>query len=142
MSNAPPATNSENTTSKPVVVYDGECRFCIARVNEFQKLDAHSTIEYMPRQEPACEDRFPSVRNIDLDDGILFIEPNGHIHVAADAVYQIYHTYPSTRKLAWIYQVPVFKQIFQLGYRIVAMNRRRLGQTCKDNVCGLDHNNK
>jgi predicted DCC family thiol-disulfide oxidoreductase YuxK len=138
MSETAITTNSENTVTKPVVVFDGDCRFCRARIAEFQKLDQNNAMEFMPRQEPSCEERLPSVRGIDLEDGILFVEPNGKVHVAADAIYQMYSVCPATKNYVWLYHIPVLKQAIQLGYRLIAMNRRRLGQTCENNICSID----
>lgn len=121
--------------SKPLVVYDGECRFCIARVGEIRKLDTANAMDYMPRQDEQCEQRFPAIRDVDLEDGILFIEADGKISVAADAIYKIFRLLPERRLVAQLYLVPGIKQMIRLGYRIIAINRRRLGQTCEGGVC-------
>jgi predicted DCC family thiol-disulfide oxidoreductase YuxK len=130
-------SNSTQSKRSAVVIYDGECRFCIARVGELEKADTERQLEFMPRQAKESEQRFPQIKGIALDEGILLIDNAGQVHVAADAMYQIYKRLPSTRNVAWLYDVPGLRQVFQLGYRAVAANRRRLGQVCTDDHCKL-----
>ena len=46
---------------KPVVVFDGECRFCTWSMNRIQKLDKQNLFAYLPRQAPGIEERFPKL---------------------------------------------------------------------------------
>jgi predicted DCC family thiol-disulfide oxidoreductase YuxK len=128
--------SSSTSTLKPTVIYDGECRFCIQRVKELQNRDSQRLFDYLPRQDAQAEERFPQISGIKLDDGILLVKPGDtNVYVAADAIYQIFHELPGFKSVAWLYLVPGLRQIFQLGYKLVAMNRRRLGRVCDDNSC-------
>ena len=82
---------------KPVIVYDGECRFCQWSVRRIQGLDDTSRFEYTPRQANEIEKRFPSLAQSDFNTGLRLIEEtqgNEPVHVVADAVYQIYRSLP------------------------------------------------
>jgi predicted DCC family thiol-disulfide oxidoreductase YuxK len=130
--------SSSTSETKPTIIYDGECRFCIARVNNVRSLDKNDRFDYLPRQNPLSESRFPQIRGVSLEDGLLLVQPGDpKIYVAADAVYEIIKELPGLKLIAPLYHVPGIKQLVQLGYRLVAMNRRRLGQVCDNGVCKL-----
>lgn len=129
--------NTTNQETKPCVIYDGECRFCIDKINRIKKLDRNSELMYIPRQDPAAEAEYPQIKNVDLEEGLLFVAEDGTVHVAADAIYQIACVVPDGKRVAWLYRVPIIKQIIQIGYRIIAINRKRLGQTCDNGLCTL-----
>ena len=123
---------------KPTIIYDGECRFCIARVANVRKLDKKEQFEYKPRQEAGLEDRFPQIKNIDLEDGVLLVD-GGRLFVGADAAVEVARRLPFTNLVAWLYHLPVIKQIVRGVYRVIANNRKRLGQTCHEGRCELPH---
>jgi predicted DCC family thiol-disulfide oxidoreductase YuxK len=124
---------------KPVVIYDGECPFCIRQIERFKSLDPNNQFDYVPRQQPGVEDRFPILAHSDFDTGMRYIDINGKVEVGADAVYQIARRLPLFRPVAWIYRLPVCKQIVRLVYAWVAANRKRLGQTCENGACNITH---
>lgn len=126
--------------SKPVIIFDGDCRFCIARVDNIRNLDSTQQFNYLPRQDQRTEEIFPHLKNIDLEEGLLFVEPDGSTAVGADAFYHIARRLPGFSRVAWVYHIPLIKQLIQLGYWIVARNRKRLGQTCLAGACRLPPN--
>jgi predicted DCC family thiol-disulfide oxidoreductase YuxK len=122
------------------VIYDGECNFCIDKVQKFQHEDRNHTMEFIPRQDPSVEQRFPEIVGVPLDDGIVFVDAQHKLHLAADGIYRIAQNLscPMWRLYAAVYPLPVVKQIMQFGYKIVAANRKRLGKTCAGGVCKLN----
>jgi predicted DCC family thiol-disulfide oxidoreductase YuxK len=134
--------NAGPSNKRASVIYDGECQFCIARIADIRKFDSDQRLEYLPWQDEDTQKRFPQISGRNLDDGMLLIEPDGSIHVAADAMYHIGMRLPKWRRIAPLYNVPGLKQLGRLGYSIVAANRRRLGQICTNGVCKLDHGHK
>jgi len=138
MSSGATTPSPNSMKSQSTVLYDGDCRFCIARVAEIKAWDTSNSMEYIPRQDTSCDERFPALTGLPLDDGIVFIATDGHMSVAADAMYEIARLLPPTRGFAWLYQVPILKQLAQIGYRIIAANRKRLGKTCEGDICSLD----
>lgn len=111
---------------KPVVVYDGECSFCIQQVENFKSLDSNEEIEYVPRQDPTIASRFPILTDSKFDSGMRFVRADGSVDVGADAVYQIAKRLPAYKPLAWIYTLPVFKQIARAIFGFISANRQRL----------------
>ena len=128
---------------KPVIVYDGECRFCQWSVRRIRKLDRREQFEFVPRQSAGLDARFPILAQSDFNTGLRLIEDTGAVqvgavHVGADAIYQIYRSLPPYNLVAWLYRVPPFTQLGRLGYAIIARNRHRFGRTeCDTGSCAV-----
>lgn len=125
--------------AKPVVVYDGECRFCIQQIQRFQRLDPSNQFEWVPRQQPGLEKRFPILAQSDFDTGMRYIGAGDKVEVGADAVYQICKRLPAFQPVAWLYLLPGCKQIARAIYAWIAANRKRLGQTCDNGACSINN---
>ena len=128
------------TTTSPVIVYDGECRFCDWSVRRIQKRDRRRQFEYLPRQSPGVETRFPVLAASDFNTGLRLIDADAKVFVGADAVHEIYRRMPPYHLIAWIYQVPVLRQLFRVGYALVARNRHRFGRMeCDTALCTVPY---
>lgn len=124
---------------KPAVIYDGACPFCIQHIERFKRMDVDAQFEYVPRQQPGLEERFPVLASSDFNTGMRYIGADGKVFVGADAVYQICKRLPAFRPVAWLYPLPGFNQISRAVYAWVAANRKRLGQTCDSDACKITH---
>ncbi len=125
---------------KPIVIYDGECRFCIWSVRRIQKTDKRDQFDYLPRQTPNIEDHFPKLASSDFNTGMRLVMGKDDIYVGADAVYQIYRRLSPFYVFAWLYRVPVLHFIFRAGYALVARYRRLSGRVaCDTGTCELGH---
>jgi len=100
-----------------------------------RRCDQQQQLEFIPRQSSDSEQRFPQIKDIDLDEGILLVEPSGKVYVAADAMYQIGKRLPGWKFIVWLYHVPGIKQATRKAYQTVAINRKHLG--CKSDHCKL-----
>jgi predicted DCC family thiol-disulfide oxidoreductase YuxK len=123
---------------KPVVVYDGACRFCTWSMNRMRKLDTQDQFIYLPRQAPGIEARFPKLADSDFNTGMRLIVSEAEIYVGADAIHQIYRRLPPFHLVAWLYRVPILHQVFRAGYALVAKYRHLSGRvTCDTRACDL-----
>src|SRR5262245_61337245 len=123
---------------RPVVVYDGECPFCRKQVDRIRSRDVGDQFEYLPRQSASLTDRFPILAEADFNTGMRLVLPDGHVHVGADAVYQIARRLPRWRLVAWLYRVPILHALARRVYRWIAANRQRLGRDCSDGTCAIE----
>ncbi len=121
--------------AKPVVVYDGECSFCLRQIEQIKRRDRRAELEYVPRQSPGLDKRFPRLADGDFNSGMRLITPEGEIFVGADALYHIAGHLPVWRKVAWIYRLPVLNTLARLAYRWIAANRHRLGRSYAETSC-------
>ena len=87
--------------TRPVIVYDGECRFCLWSVGRIRRFDRNGRFEYLPRQTAGIEERFPVLSSSDFNTGLRLIHAGGQVDVGADAVYQIYRRASSLAPVRW-----------------------------------------
>jgi predicted DCC family thiol-disulfide oxidoreductase YuxK len=123
---------------KPLLVYDGECRFCTWSMNRIQKLDKQDQFAYLPRQAPGIEAQFPKLTDSDFNTGMRLIVTEDELYVGADAIYQIYRRLPPFHLVAWLYHVPILHWVFRAGYALIAKYRHLSGRvTCDTSACDL-----
>ena len=122
-------------SERPVVVYDGQCPFCLKQVEKMRRRDDRGAFEYVPRQDEGLEARFPKLAEGDFNTGMRLVVPEGPIHVGADAVYHIARELRGWRLWAWLYRVPGLGLLCRVAYAWVAKNRQRLAQSCEDGAC-------
>lgn len=123
----------------PVLVYDGECNFCRRSVERIRKRDAAGAIECVPRQADGLTDRYPQLLEGDFNTGMRLIEPDGTVHVGADAMYHVMRELPRWRRLAWLYNVPGIHWLSRKVYAWIAANRYRLaGRSCESGACKIN----
>ena len=125
-------------TAIPAIIYDGECRFCLWSVGRIRRAAREGQFEFVPRQQPGLDERFPILAQSDFNTGLRLMHTDGTVHVGADGVYEIYRRLTPYHLVAWIYRLPLFKQAFRLGYALVARNRHRFGRIGPDSACDGD----
>lgn len=125
---------AENKT-RPVIVYDGECSFCQTQTDRIRRRDTTDLFEFLPRQTPDIEQRYPALAAGDFNTGMRLIHPDGKISVGADAVYQIARRLSPWSWFAWLYRVPGCHFLAKMAYAWVAARRQSLGRTCDDETC-------
>jgi predicted DCC family thiol-disulfide oxidoreductase YuxK len=82
--------------------------------------------------------RFPELDTLANAKGMRLVTPDGHVHIGADAVYEITRRLPRWRRVAWIYRIPGLRQVCRAAYSLVARNRHRLGGRSADDACAFD----
>ena len=123
---------------RPIVIYDGECRFCLWSVRRIQRIDRLNLFDYLPRQMPGLELVYPRLADSDFNTGMRLIVDTGQIYVGADAVYQIYRRIPPFHLLTWSYRLPVLHWVYRSLYALVARYRHLSGRVvCDTSACEL-----
>lgn len=107
------------------LIFDGDCRFCIAQVERLQRLAGRSdekTLEALPLQTEGLLDAL----GITYDQAMAamhLVTPDGRIYRGLEGAVQALRHRPILGKLVMLYYVPGIKQLADLGYRIVARYR-------------------
>lgn len=110
-----------NLPPKPLLIWDGECHFCRLWIERWREITA-GKVEYATYQEAAA--RFPEVSVDQFQHAIVFIEPDGQVFFAAEAVYRSLASQRSREWLAWSYDhLPGFATVSETGYRFIAHHR-------------------
>jgi predicted DCC family thiol-disulfide oxidoreductase YuxK len=111
-----------NPPQKPLVIFDGDCRFCRRWIERWREMTAGS-VEYAPFQEVA--DRFPEIAPDNFAQALHFIDRDGTVYRGAEAVFRSLGSVRGGRGLIWCYQhLPGFEPITEMAYGAVARNRQ------------------
>jgi len=106
---------------KPLLIFDGDCSFCRKWVLYWQAL-ANGRIDIAPSQEVGA--RFPDITPEEFEKAVYFMEPDGKISKAAEAVFRSLSFAPSQKGWLWLYKhVPGFRRVSEWLYGLVAGHR-------------------
>ncbi len=110
-----------NPPSKPLMIWDGECHFCGLWIERWKVLTA-GQVDYVTYQQAAG--RFPEIPPDQFQRSVVFIEPDGKVFAAAEAVYRSLAYRRSRKWLTWSYDhIPGFAAISELAYSFIAHHR-------------------
>lgn len=110
----------------PVMLYDGDCKFCKGWITRWAKLTENRVL-YLPYQENLNE--FPQVTQKDCEKSIQFIETDGKVYRTAEGVLR---SLVYAKKYSWIYKLykksRLFSAFTEWMYSSVAKNREFLSR--------------
>ena len=110
----------EMSAKKPILIYDGDCGFCKLWIARWKQLTADK-VDYAPYQEVAAH--FPQVPEDDFRKSVQFIDADGTITKAAEAVFRSLK-YANKNWMLWCSEnIPGFASISEWFYQIVASHR-------------------
>src|SRR5215210_3823338 len=87
--------------AKPLVVFDGDCRFCRRWIERWREM-TEGAVEYEPYQEAAS--RFPEIPRENFEESLHFIATDGIVSRGAEAVFRSLGTVPAGRALIWCHE--------------------------------------
>jgi predicted DCC family thiol-disulfide oxidoreductase YuxK len=106
---------------KPLMIWDGDCHFCRRWIERWREITA-GRVDYESFQTAAA--KFPEIPRHEFEKAVHFIETDGEVFRAAEAVYRSlghnrYHRWPK-----WCYdRVPGFAAISETAYSFIARHR-------------------
>lgn len=119
-----PAFRVANPPARPLLLYDGDCKFCRLWIHRWQ-LVTGDFLDYLPFQDPRGAARFPEIPGEQFAAAVQFILPDGSVYSAAEAVCRSLACNPEEQWLLELYQhSPVFVRISETAYGFVARHRR------------------
>jgi predicted DCC family thiol-disulfide oxidoreductase YuxK len=105
----------------PLLIYDGDCRFCRFWIERWKKL-TRERVEYAPYQTVAGH--FPEIPIENFEKSVQLVLPTSEVFSGAQAVFRALSFAPGKGWMHWMYQkIPGFASISEGLYRLVA-NRR------------------
>jgi predicted DCC family thiol-disulfide oxidoreductase YuxK len=124
-----------NPPPKPLMIWDGECHFCKRWIERWREITV-GKVDYATYQEAAA--RFPEIPVEQFKRAVAFIEADGEVFFAAEAVYRSLRYRSSRKWLAWSYDhVLGFAGISETAYKFIARHRG-LGSTFTRFLWGKD----
>jgi lipase maturation factor 1 len=110
-----------NPPSKPLLIWDGECDFCRLWIERWREI-TDDKVDYATYQQAAHQ--FPEIPVEQFKRAMVFIEPDGQVFFAAEAVYRSLRYRSSRKWLTWNYDhVPGFAAISETAYKFIARHR-------------------
>lgn len=108
-------------SSKPLLIYDGDCRFCCKWVERLRSF-LGARIDYRPFQE--CAAAFPQISPQQFEHSVHLIHPDGSFCSAAKAMFTALSYRMEGKPLLWFYQhLPFSKPVSEALYRWIASHR-------------------
>jgi lipase maturation factor 1 len=108
---------------KPLMVYDGDCRFCGLWIRRWQQLTGDA-VDYLPSQDPQISARFPEIPPEQYQTSVQLIEPGGTVFSDAEAVFRALAKSPNYHWPLHFYESsPLFADIIEWSYGFVARHR-------------------
>lgn len=127
-------------TSQPTTLfYDADCGICTASVDWLMRAAEKSgaQLDLVAYQDPSAPSRFPMVDWDHTDFGVQTIEPGGRIRRDSSAVAVCFGLLPAYRWFGVFMTLPIIRAFSQLGYRLVADNRRTISRWLGLDACKI-----
>src|ERR1700731_4530842 len=110
-----------NPPPEPLMIWDGECHFCRKWIERWREV-TRGEVDYATYQEIGHQ--FPEIPREQFERAVTYIDKDGEVFFAAEAVYRSLQRRSSRKWLAWGYDhVPGFAAVSELGYKIIARHR-------------------
>ncbi len=110
-----------NPPSKPLMIWDGDCHFCGRWIERWREITG-GRVDY-ERFQTAAE-RFAEIPRHEFEKAVQFIETDGRVFRAAEAVYRSLGYSRTHQFLAWLYDhVPGIAPISEAAYSFIASHR-------------------
>ncbi|HEU0017492.1 MAG TPA: DCC1-like thiol-disulfide oxidoreductase family protein [Methyloceanibacter sp.] len=107
--------------SRPLLIYDGDCDFCVYWARYWQKLTGDS-VDYRPYQEVGAD--YPAISQAEFQRAVQYIAPDGQRASAAEASFLTLSHAPGKAFWLRLYRhVPGFAPISELAYAFIAAHR-------------------
>src|SRR6202789_4688864 len=108
----------------PLLIYDGDCRFCLYWVHYWKVLTG-DLVTYAPYQEVA--NRFPEIPLSDYQRAVQYIAPDGSVASGAEACFLTLSQVKGKKLWLALYRrLPGFAAITEFVYALVASHRSAL----------------
>jgi predicted DCC family thiol-disulfide oxidoreductase YuxK len=122
---------------RPVLVYDGRCRFCVREAGRLARWTG-DRVRLASFRDPAVLARYPALSPAACEEAVHLVEPDGRVSRGAEAIARALALRPGLGPLTRLYAVPGVARSVEALYALVARNRFRLGgEQCADDACRL-----
>jgi predicted DCC family thiol-disulfide oxidoreductase YuxK len=119
----PSDLNVATPPAKPVLIFDGDCRFCSRWIRRWQPMTGEA-VDYLPSQDTSVAARFPEIPKARFDMAVQLVEIDGQVYSAAEAVLRAMAHVPSGRWPLHVYEASTLvAHTMESFYRLVARHR-------------------
>ncbi|MEM9827611.1 MAG: DUF393 domain-containing protein [Planctomycetota bacterium] len=115
-----------------VVIYDGDCNFCIGQVQRLARWDWRKRLRFLSLHDPRVADRYPDLSHDQLMEQMYVVSPEGKRFGGSDAVRYLSWRLPLLWPAMPILHLPGTAWLWRWMYRQVAKRRYRLAGKASD----------
>jgi len=121
------------------LAYDADCGFCQVTADVFAGLQFYkgTVLELVAYQDPNLLEHLPGIDVSHADGGVQLLLEDGRVFCDAAAVGEILKRTCWWWWLGWMIRLPIAKHAAQIGYRMIAVNRRRMSLWLGLKACRL-----
>ncbi len=140
-----PTTNLPSPNERPgadVVIYDGHCKFCIANVKMFNRLDLGGRLAFMSLHDEQVYERWPDLTHEQLMQEMVVVDRSGGRHVGAGSIRYLSRRVPLMWPLAPLLHIPFSMPLWRWLYRQIAQRRYLIAGkkvVCDDDACSVHY---
>jgi predicted DCC family thiol-disulfide oxidoreductase YuxK len=127
-----------------VVIYDGDCNFCIGQVKNLRRLDCcGGRLAFLSLHDPRVEEHYPDLTHEQLMAQMYVIDGKNRRHGGGDAVRYLSRRLPLLWPVAPILHLPGSASLWRWMYNQVARRRykiagRKTGEAvCENDACAV-----
>lgn len=124
-----------------VVLYDGRCNFCRARVRQLDWFDRAGRLSYLSLHDPEAAQCYPDVPHDRLLEEMCVVDPQGRRHWGAHAVRYLSRRLPRLWWLAPVMHLPGGMLLWRPLYKLIARNRYLIAgraEDCDNGACAIN----
>ncbi|MGY8767231.1 MAG: thiol-disulfide oxidoreductase DCC family protein [Pirellulales bacterium] len=135
---APMLPLPEDPITRPLVIYDGDCRFCTRSVKTLFRLGGGSRLCFISLHDPIVSERYPDLTHARLMDEMVVIDLAGNRYGGASAFRFLTRQLPGLWLLAPLMHIPFSLPVWSFCYRQIARIRYRFGRnSCDGDSCKI-----
>lgn len=127
-----------------VVIYDGDCNFCIGQVKNLHRLDCcGGRLAFLSLHDPRVAQSYPDLSHDQLMAQMYVISPDGDRHAGGDAVRYLSRRLPLLWPAAPILHLPGTANLWRWLYHQVAKRRYKIAgkksdqAACNNGACAV-----
>lgn len=127
-----------------VVIYDGNCNFCISQVKNLRRLDCcGGRLSFLSLHDPRVSERYPDLTHDQLMAEMYIVDQKQQRHGGGDAVRYLSRRLPLLWIAAPILHLPGTANLWRYLYNQVAKRRYKLagkkdgGSNCDGDACAV-----
>jgi predicted DCC family thiol-disulfide oxidoreductase YuxK len=123
-----------------VVIYDGDCNFCIGQVRQLHRLDwGGQRLAFLSLHDPSIAKRYPDLSHDDMMAQMYVVDSSGNRHGGSEAVKYLSRRLPILWPVMPILHFPGTAGLWRWAYQQVAKRRYKLAgkKDCDSNGCSI-----
>ena len=161
----PELPHPENFPDRNILIYDGDCKFCLSQVTKLAQWDTDGVLAFVPLQHPLVAERFPDLTHDMLMKEMFLVTTDGNKHGGnkhggnkhdgnkhggnkhggnkhggVNALRELSKRLPRLKWLAFWFRIPLAIFVTRMVYRTIAKFRYRLWgkvNRCDHGTCEL-----